>query len=1486
MATQLEDKHIELTDSSTNPSGEYLRQDYKDVEHNFWNQPFPDDLKTISGNTARFNKTYKKTHTNLFKRKCKIQVELELSNGSTQIIEIGVFLISKVTSNDDRNSVTLTLDDLAKPLMSKSAENVKSGFQWYRNVPLKMLVEELIKQEYFDDRNGEVPRNFIINGIRPKSSTADPILSSLGKPPVFTRIYTNMDTSGICRVIEKADLDGDGVNLYLGIDNKLWRYDELNQVYYHLGMISGSTYSKEFNIKKLWFNNATETYDRYIYGVAWPEEELINDEMKEINPHYQYSCPIGNEFIIFRANNNGITILYDSSNQTDFQNKFQLKLFSGEYHVVPPYFVGKLTTQQEYRDQNDNEFVPIDFTWHYMSGGSDQTIDAVDKYPYIYQILTGIGRNSQTYNNPTIKKSAVIYYPNYFDNIAIPFAQKIGLMCNTWFNNFLESRAYAVGDSGDPKFRFGFHCACSPHIFYDSTYYDNYLTHRYTSGVLHIRNPKSLTQNVDRVYRFGDDIDTSFYSIIQSVDHPYVLGDIQYTTYWYNGATPDDIHIIYTGRVPSLNYDDTQTYITDKGWQGSSNLNSYIPLNTTDKKFHPGYFACQMDAASFPEFPLKPHQNLWQVKFTWLGVPWPWLKYTSGQIGAITFLPNYSTAGGIFIPVLDKNKTIANPNAADVRRRCITQLDLAPYETGDADPLDLHFRYFVYDIATGNFHEKTELASDSGDAKRLARQSTPDYPIQITAAVADADDNAVYVAGYAYTTKNSDGADYAHTCFLKKIEFDGTNDNVTITDYGISLDSDSNHIITDILIIENDSSTKKIVVSGYKTNAILDSSDFTDSPLLGKCFFLAMYNSSLDRLDTIPTGAEKSLWQYRNLIVSSIEKTIYFVNPMDRTERTTGMRLLKLTYDNSFVFSSITDLGYVSDVVSSDSNELSNLELVQFAQGETEVLFGVSAEYYPNVINKSSGRNYLWKYDSYLSGVIELAEFTGMKVWDAITDLAEAFNYNTGFVGEDFFFIPKSFSSTPDIVIDADLDPVVSIEKIQDYDVKNILRTTPYRSVKGEIEWSIVLIANEELTNDFGRTKLDAALRVTQDDDLSKNLVLKTVNRGSVPSIGESTSLRMAYLIYNSSLNSRLLRDVSASDTWIYLPSFFGESLDYQLKVGDLFLINQTDDTLGETSYITRLITAVDFSKNLIQIQSALGVDFPAYTPCSVIRGFAINATELRNNLWSNDGVTYMLGNIVTWVTATEREVDVASIRNISIGNIIKLGNRTQEFEVTYLEEENPVSGYPRIRFKGYGFTLGTYDMYGAQSDLDYAIIRGYWVPVPGEVIEVGGSKIFVGFESGSTGTLWLNSRGADRIEIKCPGLKLESDSNSTITVVDVTSIDLYGQIEDTIDDNKFVQLNLLEYIARTHLKWKSQPRLIFNVQNLVQVVNVGGISYSLPVFKIINNTLKRFSTVRVISKKYLPRFAGYYVDCYLIEHKYNVKSLVQDLSLRSVNPY
>jgi hypothetical protein len=293
------------------------------------------------------------------------------------------------------------------------------------------------------------------------------------------------------------------------------------------------------------------------------------------------------------------------------------------------------------------------------------------------------------------------------------------------------------------------------------------------------------------------------------------------------------------------------------------------------------------------------------------------------------------------------------------------------------------------------------------------------------------------------------------------------------------------------------------LISYYdRVNLVSFASD-SDVPSFGNPFGLGtlaslnFLNSSITSLNPAISYFGAGPYQFTNFVKSNeISTKFYYTVIYDRNELINKMEL------RSYNLSTQTETrhGFVSDISYGDTNTLSNL--TPLYKDSLETVFGVSSGYLPNPVKKTNSKNYLFKYDKYLSGIIELADFTGMKIWDALTQLAKAFNFIMGFDNDAFYFIPKTLSTTPDIFLDLDIDPVISWEKIQDVDIKNVITSTPYVAKKGNIEWNITNCANVTETRvDDGRIPLDAALRIRQEDDLSHQLVLKTVSSGQIPNV-------------------------------------------------------------------------------------------------------------------------------------------------------------------------------------------------------------------------------------------------------------------------------------------------------------------------------------------------------------------------------------------------
>lgn len=1531
-------------------SADLLKGDkYFETVTTFWNQPFPDTLLTEKGNKANFETTFNKTHSSLRNRKCAIKAELIRSDNSIQIMDIGTFLMGTSEQNDD--IITIQLEDLTKKFIETPADDVKSGFQWYRNIPLTFLVKELVKKSYPDPRNGEVPRDYIIQGVRPPNPSGEPIVSSLGRPPTFTKLTNNLNSIGKTNALVVADLGIKGERLYLGVGKFLYEYDELTQTYLMIDEIKSDRQDAqdiEYQIKKLWFNEATDFTDKYLYGMAWPKEELVLDEGEfesdGVTPRKKrYSCITGNDYIIFRANNNGIENLFDSATKyNDGYVGYTPSLFTGEYHILEPYAVGKFQTAQDYNAINESlrsEHIPSEVIW-------------TDWYPDFpcRALHTGYGSVDRYTFNPgqsalkerkNIKANGQEYPCGYTENVCLPFAQKIGFGGNL-IQEYLKDQWIANTSLNVEPGEIGW-LGNHPEIGY-TPYYNNF---GFSPG------PEYYGGTCGKGWRFiGIVVNLYKYRTLDCRARIYVRGA---QNYWdeqphfiRHSGSPNEMGvwrntngILYTkvdesshitlphppaGYEPLNYYNDHE--ISDPSLPGvhyeqeSPDWENLPYENISNHNFDPGYLSWNFEGFL--------RQNV-----SWQHAPIFYLKYTSGQSGSVTYLKNWGTKGGVFFQGQVKH-WVYGP-AYSPQFKTMGWRDFYTDSSLHLSMTPLQLEGYIFDLDTKVINRVSKMDKIEF---RDQREDGNQYPMQITAVTPYENEDGTYdlvVAAQTFPNKHHVGGyqpDFTNRwqskAYMIRFQLKDYAENGTVPldanpSYFISgppgdfWNGHPDYVITDLNVLSNSETpaTRKIYITYYEKQKLIKEYDFEGRPIIDNCYGLAHCSIGStgitylrnNAFDPYVSGDRLMPYPMHRIIESSIKTPgnnyFYAVEPMSRTEEINCVRLRKFCYDDTFVPrdgnggdshpyydpSTFKNM-WISDAVYGESNQLSNL--VTMTLDNFEIVYGVTDGYYANPIHRSSSKNHLWKYDTYLGGIIELADLNGLSVWDAITQLAEGFNFLTGFDDERFFFIPKTLSSTPDILIDADLDGVIEISKVRDYKVENIIRSTPYIAKLGDIEWEVVVVPNETTANDTDRVQLNVDLRIRQEDDLTKTVTLKVYRKGSVPESSDTTSpLRFTYLTYNNVIETKLMRDLGANDLQFSLPSFYGQDLSSQVMAGDVIALEETNEETGDTSIITRTITSVNYDSNMVTVNSCFGKIFLAYTPVTIYRSFTNDKGELRNNQWSDSGVTYIDTNWIAGIWNdetdwyTDRYIEVGSIRNLSIGTIIKLGDYPSEHIIYDLKDgSETANGKPGIYFRAYQGSTPIPDGTPPLEVQNNKIIRAFWVPTYNDMTEVGGSKVFLGFAPGSTGTFWQNFRGDDKINIKCPGLILESDSRAIITVVDSDSIARFGKASVNLNDNRFIQPSLHEYMARNYLHANSKPRLQFKVKNFIQTVDKGGYSYMLPTIKLLNTSERKLFTVRLISKKLLPRFWGYFTDCYIMEHGFSLKTFIQDMLLKSKDTY
>ena len=149
---------------------------------------YKSNLTTIKGNDAYFTWSRGYTGTVYAGHKIKIDIRVQLKDGSVSQGELGVFLIEGVNRTTD--VATFTLTSLAQPLLERDASLLKDGLSWYDNKPISFLVDKILKEEYANS-SGNLPNTFnITKNIR--IQTADSLtgknldnrtLSAYGRPP-------------------------------------------------------------------------------------------------------------------------------------------------------------------------------------------------------------------------------------------------------------------------------------------------------------------------------------------------------------------------------------------------------------------------------------------------------------------------------------------------------------------------------------------------------------------------------------------------------------------------------------------------------------------------------------------------------------------------------------------------------------------------------------------------------------------------------------------------------------------------------------------------------------------------------------------------------------------------------------------------------------------------------------------------------------------------------------------------------------------------------------------------------------------------------------------------------------------------------------------------------------------------------------------------------------------------------------------------------
>lgn len=558
--------------------------------------------------------------------------------------------------------------------------------------------------------------------------------------------------------------------------------------------------------------------------------------------------------------------------------------------------------------------------------------------------------------------------------------------------------------------------------------------------------------------------------------------------------------------------------------------------------------------------------------------------------------------------------------------------------------------------------------------------------------------------------------------------------------------------------------------------------------------------------NTVPTSIATRPWQPKGLVLGTAADSggtsgnIYFVNCGPGS-------LAKLKVDDS----EIVPLDFGWPIVDGETNIASNLVIDSDTRSgaDSNVLYGVSAPYYPAETQDPEdppiGKYYLWKFDTEYSGRIELADFAGMSVWDALSDFAQLANYVIGFTSEgDFFFVPRASSTSAadfTLTTDPDDNTIINIQKDLGYkEIYNYCSITPSKSVVQEPKSEFIIKQRPD------NTPLDSRYAVDQRDTLKKNVRLACTRDGDI----EDSNALFKWLTYTFPIETIITQAYTTSDTTIYLASVFGGASETNgIHVDDYIVVIDPDNN----QEVVSRITAVSTSNNSITIGSTDAGNMPnlvAETACTILKQHKISSaattTATRYTKWSDEGITYVptgINNNYQTLATTEDLAVQGIVRFGTSGQYARIASINSTSHIIYLKDIDQYTNTPNLSINVSNNDV-VYSWYSplasSGSDTDYQ--------------EIGGTQVWAKWQTKSNGNDTFKQ--GDTFFIECPGKKLEKEEESRQVFVNSNSVSKYGRREYPSIDNKFIDRKVARDFSRKVINEWAEPKFVVKAQTIL----------------------------------------------------------------------
>lgn len=368
-------------------------------------------------------------------------------------------------------------------------------------------------------------------------------------------------------------------------------------------------------------------------------------------------------------------------------------------------------------------------------------------------------------------------------------------------------------------------------------------------------------------------------------------------------------------------------------------------------------------------------------------------------------------------------------------------------------------------------------------------------------------------------------------------------------------------------------------------------------------------------------------------------------------------------------------------------------------------------------LNDILGRPHVFfKVDSYgLDKRIELADFNGLKVWDAIKNLANANNMVFGFNGDRFFMTPRS-RVLKTHTLETSQGQIKDIEKDISDDIRNLVSVTAYSPQQDDGEWEVTHVSRDSQNrpNDIEDERLfDGELDISVTSPEQGSVLMICTRRGRLlvkgfeedaqeirdakDHIWDRNPVLFKWLTHSPSMTVTLMQEMGADDRELLVSTLYQGS-DNPIRPGDIVVFTDQE----EMEPVGKVIEKVDPSINLITLEESPGFAVEKFLNLTIIRSHLgtdvndnSNSTVRRwGDKFSDEGIA-VVKDVYRGAISSAPSNRVIQARTLQLATFSQIGFMEFTFESPHqMARGNTFSiiktGDPDFRFSG-EFTVNSF---------------------------------------------------------------------------------------------------------------------------------------------------------------------------------------------------